>query len=129
MSSLNKIVLVVEDDDMLRNIIVDQLSLKYSVIAASNGEEGFQFAISQRPGIIILDLLLPKLDGFGFLKRLRESADKDFAKTAVLVVSNLSDQESLHKVNQLGILDYVVKSDIQLDFLLSRVNRFFNQGV
>ncbi len=128
MPNLNKTILVVEDDDMLRDIIIGQLSLKYPVIPARDGEEAAAKVESDKPGIVILDLLLPKLDGFGFLEKLRSSPDPETAKTAVLVVSNFSDQSRIDRAKEFGVLEYYIKSDIQMGILINRVNRYFTQG-
>ncbi len=124
----NQTILVVEDDDLLRKVIIDQLTIKYPAIPARDGKEALELATSHKPGIIILDLLMPKLDGFGFLKQLRNSPDPDLAQTAILVVSNLSDPSSIEMTKQYGVLEYYIKSDIQAGLLLNRVTRYFTQG-
>jgi DNA-binding response OmpR family regulator len=125
----DKKILVVEDDELLRKIIIDQLtSLGYLVLPAADGEEAIQQAEKNKPGIIVLDLLLPKLDGFGVLKKLRSSADPELAKTAVLVVSNLSDSNSIQWAKDYGVLEYYIKSDIELGILGNRIERYFTQG-
>ncbi len=128
MAYQNKKILVVEDDDLLRRIITNQLSANYTIISAADGEEALQQTESQRPDIIVLDLLLPKLDGFGFLEKLRNSPDPVLAKTVVLVVSNLSDPKNIERASQYKVLEYYIKSDLQLGILLNRVNRYFAQG-
>lgn len=128
MTAENKTVLVVEDDGMLRNIIVDQLSLEYKTIPAADGQEALELVKTQKPDIVVLDLLLPKLDGFGFLEELRSSPDSELANTKVLVVSNLSDPKSIEKAKKYGILEYYIKSDIQAGVLQNRINRYFTKG-
>ena len=125
----NKTILVVEDDELLRKIMIDQLTrLGFAVISAADGEQAIQQIEQQRPGIIVLDLLLPKLDGFGVLKRLRASPDAELAKTAVLVVSNLSDAKSIQSAKDYGVLEYYLKSDVELGILGNRITRYFTQG-
>jgi CheY-like chemotaxis protein len=121
-----KKILVVEDDDLLRNIIVNQLSTQYQVLSAADGEGGWNEAQSKKPDLVILDLLMPNLDGFGFLKRLRNFADPNLAKIPVIVVSNLSDPQSIDRAKQLNILEYYVKSDVQLGTLQHRIERYFS---
>lgn len=124
----NKIILVVEDDDLVRKAIVDQIHSQYPTIEAHDGEEGLQLAESQKPGIVVLDLLMPKLDGFGFLEKLRASPDPELAQTAVVVASNLSDSKSIDRAKQYGVLEYYIKSDIQAGILLNRITRYFTKG-
>lgn len=123
-----KKVLVVEDDQLLRKIIIGQLSLKYLTIPAGDGQSALEQVEIQKPDIVVLDLMLPKLDGFGFLEKLRASPDPEWAKIPVLVASNLSDSKSIQRAKEYGILEYYIKADIGSGTLLNRINRYFTQG-
>ena len=124
----DKRILVVEDDDLLRKVVMDQLSEQYVAIPASNGKEAIEKIEVQKPDFIVLDLLLPLLDGFGVLEWLRSMPDPKIAKTPVLVVSNLADQASIAKAQKFGILEYYTKADISLGVLINRINRFITKG-
>lgn len=128
MANQNKKILVVEDDDMLRKILIDQFSQKYTTVAARDGLEALEQVKSQKPDMIILDLLMPRLDGFGFLEKLRHLPEPDLAKTAVMVVSNFSDQSSIDRTKGYGVIEYYIKSDVQMGILINRINRYFSQG-
>lgn len=128
MDKNDKKVLVVEDDDLLRKLMVEQLTGKYPVIAASDGEEAIKQIEAERPGMIVLDLLLPKLDGFGVLEKLRTLADSALAATPVLVVSNLNDSMNILRAKQYKVLEYYVKSDVNFGILVNRITRYFRDG-
>ncbi len=128
MSYSDKKILVVEDDDMLRKIVVDQLSSTFNVIPVKDGEEAVAQIEQSKPDVIVLDLLLPKLDGFGVLAKLRAMSDPFIAITPVLVVSNLSDQASIKKAEEYKVLEYYIKSDISMGILTNRIKRIFNSA-
>lgn len=126
MDSTNKKILVVEDDDMLRSIVISQLSAKYAVVSARDGEEALIQIEKEKPDLMVLDLMLPKLDGFGVLEKLRAMADPQVSKTPVFVVSNLNTPESMAKALGYGIEAYFLKMDVSLGTLSHRIDRFFN---
>lgn len=128
MDDSNKKILVVEDDASMRNIIMDEISKKYLVIPAQDGEDALQKISQDRPDLIILDLLIPKVDGFQVLQKLRDLPDPELSKIPVIVVSNLADLESMHKAKQFGIEEYFIKYDIRMGTLTNRIRRVFVQG-
>lgn len=123
-----KKILVVEDDELLRNMIVDQLSLNYTILTARDGQEALDQLEPGRPDAIVLDLLLPKVDGFTVLSKLRELPDKELAHTSVIVVTNLNDPESIKRVREHHVEEYFIKADINFGILLNRIKRLFNSG-
>lgn len=126
--SSNKI-LIVEDDDVYRNGVKDMLSTNgYSVLLASDGEQGMESVLMHKPKLILLDLLLPKLHGFEVLKRLREYPDEFISKTPVIVLSNLSSPENVSEANKLGIAAYFVKSHTTPDTILRQIDLIFGSN-
>lgn len=123
----NKKILIVEDDDMLRGILLEQLASKYLIVPARDGEEALAQVSINHPDLILLDLLLPKLDGFGVLSRLRELPDPQLARTPVLVVSNLSDEASMERAREYNIEDYFAKANVNVDELIRRIEQVFRQ--
>jgi CheY-like chemotaxis protein len=114
-------ILIVEDDDYLRK--ASEIALRragYMVLSAPNGREGLQLARSERPDLIILDLLMPQPTGLEILRTLRgEPATKT---TPVMVISNSSMQRVVDEVTGLGA-EYIVKSNLSLKELAGRVER------
>jgi CheY-like chemotaxis protein len=125
MNFRGKKILVVEDDDWLRNIIIGELATNYSVMFAKNGEQALQQIEMWRPDLVILDLLLPKIDGFTVLDKLRALPDKNLAGTPVIIVSNLTDAQSIANAEAHNIVDYFTKADISLNALLDKIHEFF----
>jgi CheY-like chemotaxis protein len=114
-------ILIVEDDDYLRK--ASEIALRragYVVISTPTGREGLNLARSERPDLIILDLLMPQPTGLEILRTLRgEPATK---ATPVMVISNSSMQRVVDEVTALGA-EYIVKADLSLRELAGRVER------
>lgn len=117
-----KTILVVEDELDMRQALSEALKYKgFSVIEASNGGEGLEEAISRRPDLIILDILMPKVNGMEMMKKLR--GHNDWGKSVpIIILTNLSADERIMK----GILEdepayYFVKSDWKIPDVIEKV--------
>jgi CheY-like chemotaxis protein len=122
MSDTAKRLLLVEDDRFLRRAC--EVSLKqrgFAVTSAVDGEEGLRLARSERPDLILLDMLMPKLSGLDVLKALR--SDPTTRGLRVLVLSNSSREQDVQEVTRLGIEGYLVKSNLSLQSLGDEVSR------
>jgi DNA-binding response OmpR family regulator len=122
MSDTGKRLLLVEDDRFLRRAC--EVSLKqrgFAVTSAVDGEEGLRLARSERPDLILLDMLMPKLSGLDVLKALRSDATTRGLR--VLVLSNSSREQDVQEVTRLGIEGYLVKSNLSLQSLGDEVTR------
>lgn len=101
-------ILVVEDEELLSSIIVRELAnAGHDVKAAYNGEEAVQHASSETPELILLDLIMPKMDGFQVLDTLKK--DPKTSAIPVVVLSNLGQKEDIEKAKSSGAFDYMVK--------------------
>lgn len=102
-------ILVIEDDTFLRELIVQKLDQEgYDVEEAVDGKEGVKQALAQKPDIILLDLILPGIDGFEVLRQLKE--DEALAPIPVLILSNLGQKEDIDKGMKLGAKDFLIKA-------------------
>jgi CheY-like chemotaxis protein len=128
MEYTDKKILIVEDDDMLRNIILSQLIGRYLVVPAKDGEEAIRQIELNRPDLIVLDLLLPKTDGFKVLERLRAMTDPIVAKTPVVVVSNLTDDKSIERAKKYNVEAYFMKADVTMGILTRRIDKICTSG-
>jgi len=116
-------VLVVEDDEFLAKMITRMLEGEgINCEVAGNGREGLRKAQAIRPKLIILDIILPDLDGFAILSKLK--AGKHTQKIPVVVVSNLGQEEDIQQGLALGAKDYIVKSDLSLDAVVNKVKKY-----
>lgn len=104
-----KRVLVVEDDQFLRDLIVKKLNDEgLDTIQAIDGEEGLRFIKENKPAIVLLDLILPGIDGFEVLKQVK--ADPAVSSIPVVILSNLGQKDDIERGLKLGAIDYLIKA-------------------
>lgn len=112
--------LIVEDDSFLANAYKMKLTKAgYEVLMASDGNEALDVLSENTPDVIVLDLIMPNMDGFALLERLQD--DQMHASIPVIVASNLGQSEDIEKAKSLGARDYVIKTDMSLDELIEKV--------
>lgn len=114
-------ILVVEDESILRQLLSTTLrSSGYKVIEAVDGDSGRQMALTYHPELVLLDIIMPVMNGLDMLKFLRQDG---WGKTAnVMLLTNLDDVQDIKRAKSYGITDYLVKSDWSLDELITRVH-------
>jgi len=121
-SKKNKIkkVLVVEDDAMLSMVLAESLKAeKFKVLVVADGSLVFDEVIKFLPNIILLDLILPGIDGFAVLKQLKD--DTKTANIPVVVVSNLDQASDVKAVKALGADQYFLKATTKVDVIIDYV--------
>ncbi len=102
-------ILIVDDDAFLAGIYATKLDLEgFQVVSAHDGEEGIKLAQKELPDLILLDVLMPKLDGFEALKRLK--ADPSTKNIPVIMLTNLGQKEDIEKGIEDGAVDYLIKA-------------------
>lgn len=117
-----KTILVIEDDTDLRGILRDSLTEEgYDVSEAKGGEEGLRLALSQHPDLILLDIVLPGMDGLAVLSQIRQ--DKPWGQHAkVVMLTNLSDSKSVADCLELGAHSFLVKADWTIEDILAMIH-------
>jgi DNA-binding response OmpR family regulator len=119
-------ILIVEDQQGFRRIYHDVLeSDGYQVLEAADGEAGWQAAKEKKPNLILLDLGLPKIDGFEVLKRIR--ADAETKSIPVIIFSVLGEQKDINRGLELGANDYTVKGFYTPRQILSKIKSLITQ--
>ncbi len=114
-----KNILIIEDDEFLRALIGKKFAMEnFNMISAIDGEEGVKRAREDKPDMILLDLVLPKLDGFEVLEKLK--ADEATAKIPVIILSNLSQKEDIEKGIKLGAIDYIIKAQFTPEEIIEK---------
>ena len=101
----------------------DRLSKLCVVASAEDGEQALEKLLDSPPDLILLDLLLPKLDGFKVLERLRNYPDKNIAEIPVVVLSNLWSNKDILQVKALRVEEYFVKAHTDLDQVVGKVQQ------
>ena len=117
-----KKILFIEDETALQKTLGEVLKQeKYEVSSAFNGEDGLVLAKEQKPDLILLDLILPKIDGFEVLKQLKK--DPETEDIPVIVLTNLEASENIGQVIELGATTYLVKAQYSLQELTEKVKK------
>lgn len=118
----NKKVLLVEDEQMLREIISMKLTKEgFTVVVALDGEAALKKVEEEMPDIVLLDIILPSIDGFEVLEKIRSNSNEKVAKVPVIMLTNLGQDEDIAKARKLGIDDYLVKAYFNPDEISSKV--------
>ncbi len=115
-----KKILIVEDDKQISKILKDKISKTgYKVIMARNGQEGLEKALKEQPSLILLDILMPKLNGIEMLKKLRKDA---WGKNAtVVILSNISNNNTSAEAKGLGVDCYMIKADHPINDIVGKI--------
>lgn len=122
-SSGKKFILVAEDDNFYANIYKVKLAKEgYDVTVVGNGEWVMKAVAKRKPNLILLDLVMPVMDGFETLKELK--SDASYKSIPVIVLSNLSQDEDVQRVKSLGALDYLVKTNISIHDVVEKIKQY-----
>lgn len=121
--------LIVEDEEVLSKSLTEKFTSEgFEVSCAFDGKDGLEKALKIHPDVILLDILMPKMDGIGVLKELRKD---DWGKEAkVVILTNLGDTEKIAQAMQAGMdgsFTYLIKTDQTLDNILSEVNKILEK--
>ncbi|MBI5037360.1 MAG: response regulator [Candidatus Kerfeldbacteria bacterium] len=121
-------ILIVEDDQFLRDLLVTKLTKeKFDVTAAMDGPSGLEKILTTRPEIVLLDIIMPGMDGFEILKRIRDNTDMQMARTPVILLSNLGQEADVEKGRNLGANDYLIKSNFTIDEIIEKIQKTLKQ--
>ena len=113
-------VLVVEDDKFLRELFVRKMFNEgFDVESAIDAEQVFEILANKKPEVILLDLILPGIDGFEILGKIKK--DDNLKDIPVMVISNLGQKEDIDKAMALGAVDFLIKANYTLDEIITRV--------
>jgi len=117
-----KKILFIEDESALQKTLGDVLSREgYKVISALDGEAGLRMAKTEKPDLILLDLILPKITGFDLFKKFR--TDPETKKIPVVVLTNLGQMADIEKVLKLGPAAYLIKNNYNLTEVVGKIKK------
>ena len=113
-------VLIVEDDALLVKAYDAKMTKSgLTIKTVSDGDEALEALKSFQPDVVLLDLIMPKKDGFAFLQEIKRIPA--YQRIPIIVASNLGQKSDIDKVRDLGVVDYIVKSEMSLDQLVERI--------
>lgn len=113
-------ILLVEDDDSLANVYTIRLQAEgFEIRRVSNGEDALAAAINYQPHLVLLDVMMPKVSGFDVLDIIRNTPET--AKLKVIMLTALSQESDKQRAEQLGVNDYLVKSQVVIADVVDRI--------
>lgn len=122
-----KKILIIEDDKFLRKVISKKLIReKYEVIEAIDGEEGLRLTQLKNPDLILLDLVLPQMDGFEVLERIK--SNRSISKIPVIILSNLGGEDKISRGLKMGAVGFLVKAELNPGEIIAEIEAVFGKG-
>ena len=115
-----KKILIVEDEAMLQRALAEFLvDEQFEVISAMDGEEGISFAKTKNPDLILLDIVLPKKDGYQVMKEIKK--DEKVKNIPIILLTNLESAEDIERAFEAGATTYLVKSNYKLEDVVKKI--------
>jgi DNA-binding response OmpR family regulator len=119
-------ILLIEDDSFLLGMYANKFELEgFQVILAEDGEKAVRTALKELPDIILLDIILPKLDGLEVLKQLKSEAST--AKIPVILLTNLSRRDEIERGLKMGAEDYLIKAHFLPSEVVGKVKKVLDR--
>jgi DNA-binding response OmpR family regulator len=115
-------ILLIEDDPFLSSMYSTKFEMEnFAVLAAVDGEKGLKLALNENPDIILLDIIMPKMNGFEVLEKLRDNAvTKDIP---VILLTNLNQKDEIEKGMTLGATDYLIKAHFMPSEVVDKIKK------
>jgi len=124
---VKKNILVIEDDDFFRELLRKKLlSGDFNIIEAVDGERGIEIIQKRKPDLVLLDLLLPNMDGFEFLSKMK--LDPNTSSIPIIILSNLGQHEDIERGLKLGANDYLIKSQFDIDQVIGKIKNILDKN-
>lgn len=126
MKKNNKILIVEDDKFLLKACSIKFKKAGMGIITATDGITGLELAKKEMPAVILLDLLLPRMNGFEFLKKIKD--DEKTKNIPVIALSNLGQNADQEKAISLGAAEYLIKADYKLEEIVEKVRRCISKN-
>lgn len=114
-----KKILFVEDEATMQKTINDALTGRYELVSAMDGKTGLDLVRSEKPDLVLLDIILPKMNGFEVLKEIKK--DPKIKDIPVIILTNLEGPDEVNKALELGATTYLIKSSYGLEELIKKI--------
>lgn len=120
-------IICAEDDKLISASLIEGFTAAgFEAIPAYDGEEAMTKIKESMPDVVLLDIMMPKLDGLGVVWELK--ANPETAQLPVVMLTNLSDPETLSKILEAGVTDYLLKSEQTIDQIIDKVKEVMARG-
>ncbi len=120
---MSKKILIVEDDKMISSMYETKLKQEdYEVLVAENGAQGLELAVQEKPDVVLLDIILPQMDGFTVLQEMR--SNDNLKNIPIIMLTNLGTSEDQEKGKRYGATDYWVKASLTPAQVSEKIKEF-----
>ena len=117
-------ILLIEDDPFLLNMYSTKFEMEgFQIITADNGEDGLKDIFDKLPDIVLLDLLMPKMNGFEVLENIKKSNSEEIKKIPIILLTNLNQEDDIKKGMDLGAVDYLIKAHFMPSEVVGKIER------
>ena len=120
-----KVALIEDDLGIIEMYKLKFESSPHELSVATDGDSGLALVKKEKPDLVLLDILMPKKNGFEIVKEMRE--DPELAKTKIIMLTNLGDDETQKQFKSLGVKDYIIKADLTPKEVLEKVERLLKK--
>ncbi len=125
MKKPSKRILIVEDDAFLGDLCGKKLkSENYLITSTRNGQEGYNKAIHIIPDLILLDLVIPQMDGFKVLEKIRSHEDEKISKIPIMILSNLGQERDIARAKELGANGFLIKANYTMGQVARKIKSY-----
>jgi two-component system, chemotaxis family, response regulator WspR len=122
-----KNILIVEDDNFVAEVYLAKLSeMGYETVLAQNGEEGLTELKKGKVDLILLDILMPIMNGIEMLEEVKKN--EEWKNIPVILLTNIGEKESIQKVREMGVKDYLIKSHFTPAEVIEKVESVFKEN-
>ena len=121
-----KTILIIEDEEIMLDLLQYKIGASgYRVLVSRNGEEAMVILKKERPDLIVMDLLMPKMDGFSTMKEIQK--DGNLKKIPLIIISNSGQPIELDEAKKLGAIDWLIKAEFDPQELIDKIDFQLNQ--
>lgn len=126
MPKKDKKILIAEDEMPMLQALANKFKKEgFTVLTAADGEAAFNLAVKEHPDILLLDIIMPRIDGIGLVKKIRQES-RWGEGVPIIMLTNLSDPQSVSEAANYGVFDFLVKTDWRLDDVAELVEKKLN---
>lgn len=120
-------VLIIEDDPLILKIYSTRLTTDgYQVVTAEDGKAGLDVFEAEKPDLVVTDVMMPGVDGFGVLEKIRSL---EWGKNIpVLMYSNLAQEEEVARAHKMGVTEFIVKANISPIDMVTKIKQYLNNA-
>lgn len=117
-------ILIIEDEKVLSELLEKKIKEEgYEVFIAMDGEEGLELMKKEKPDLVLLDIIMPKMDGFKVMEEMNKDPELNLKKIPVVIVSNSGQPVEIDRALDLGVRDYLIKTQFDPIEVIDKIKK------